>query len=95
MELHLGDPGYHLRDIAVKAKTYSGGCVHGQHTLRFVESKEARLTDFVLVEKLCVRFILDGGVYSVQLIKKNYDVSLRIDKTQKDPISVKKMGVSE
>ena len=42
-----------------------------------------------------MRFILDGGIYAVQLIKKDYDVSLRIDKSQKNPISFKKMGVSE
>ena len=64
MELHLGNLGYHLRDISRKARTYSGGCVDGQHTLRFVESKEARLTNFVLVEKLYMRFILDGSVYT-------------------------------
>jgi hypothetical protein len=45
------------------------------------------LTDFVLVKKLCVRFILDGSVYTAKLIEKDYDVSLGIDKAQKDPIS--------
>jgi hypothetical protein len=64
MELHLGKLGYHLKDISGKARTYSGGCVDSQHTLRFVESKEARLTNFVLVEKLCMRFILDGSLYT-------------------------------
>ena len=64
-ELHLRNLGDHLRDISRKERTYSGGCVDGQHTLRFVESKEASLTNFVLVEKLCMRFILDGSVYMV------------------------------
>jgi hypothetical protein len=47
------------------------------------------------VEKFCVRFILDGSIYSVQLIKKNYDVSQRIDEADENPISFQKMGVSE
>ena len=87
MELHLGNLSYHLRDISGKAKTYSSGCVDRQHTLRFVESKEARLTNLVLVEKLCMRSILDGSVYAIQLIEKDHDISLRVDKAQKNPIS--------
>ena len=87
MELHLENFSYHLRDISGQAKTYSSGCVDRQHTLRFVESKEARLTNFVLVEKLCMRSILDGSVYAIQLIEKDHDISLRVDKAQKNPIS--------
>ena len=64
MELHLGNLGRHLRDTSGKTRTYSGGCVDGQHMLRFVESKEARLTNFVPVDKLYMRFILDGSVYT-------------------------------
>jgi hypothetical protein len=35
-----------------------------------------------------MRFILDGSVYTVQLVEKYYDVSLRIDEAQKNPITL-------
>jgi hypothetical protein len=41
-----------------------------------------------------MRFVLDGSIYSAQLIKKDLDVSLRIDKANKNPISFQKMGIS-
>jgi len=53
------------------------------------------LADFVLVEKLCMRFTLDGSIYAVQLIEKDHNVPLRIDKAQKNSISFQEMGVSE
>ena len=34
-----------------------------------------------------MRSILDGSVYAVQLIEKDHDISLRVDKAQKNPIS--------
>jgi hypothetical protein len=70
-----------------KGTTHSGGCVHGQHTLRFVKGKEASLADFVLVKKLCRRFTPDSGIYAVQLVEKDHNVPLRIDKAHKNTIT--------
>jgi hypothetical protein len=53
------------------------------------------LADFVLVKKLCRRFALDGSIYAVQLVEKDHNVPLRIDKPHKNTITFKKMGVSE
>ena len=47
------------------------------------------------MEKLCMRFILDGSVYVAYLIKIDYDVSLTIDEAQKNTITFQKMRVSE
>jgi len=53
------------------------------------------LADFVLMEKLCRQFTLDGSIYAAELIEKDHDVPLRIDKAQKNSISFQKMGISE
>ena len=37
------------------------------------------MANFVLVEKLRIRFIPDGSIYTAQLVKEDHDVSLRID----------------
>jgi hypothetical protein len=63
MELHL-ETLIRIGEIKQESKTYSGGCVHSQHTFRLVKCKETRLTNFILVEKLRVRLILDGSIYS-------------------------------
>ena len=53
------------------------------------------MADFILVEKLGMRFTLDGRIYAVQFIEKDHDVPLRINKAQKNSISLQKMGISE
>jgi len=53
------------------------------------------LANFVLVEQLCVRFTFDDTIYTAQLIQKDHDVPLRIDKAHKNSIFFQKVGVSE
>jgi hypothetical protein len=52
------------------------------------------LANFVLVEELSIRPGLYGDIDAAEALKKNYDVSLRIDEAQKNPIAFEKMGVS-
>ena len=62
---------------------------------RFVKGKEACLTDFVLVEKFCIRPSLDGSIYTIEALKKDHGVSLRINKAHKDSVPFQKMSISK
>jgi hypothetical protein len=62
---------------------------------RFVEGKEAHVTDFILMKKLCVRPGLDGSIYTSEAFKKDHGVSLRINKAQKDSVPFQEVSISK
>ena len=47
------------------------------------------------MEELGIRPGLDDGINATEAVKKNHDVSLRIDEAQKDSITLEEMGVSK
>ena len=53
------------------------------------------MTNFVLVEELSIRPGLYGDIDAVEAVKKNDDISLRVDQAQENPITFEKMSVSD
>jgi hypothetical protein len=53
------------------------------------------MSDFVPMEELGIRPGLDDSINATEAVKKNHDVSLRIDEAQKDSITLEEMGVSK
>jgi len=53
------------------------------------------LTDFILVEKFRIYPIFDGVIYAAEAFEEDHDISLMVDKTQKNSVAFQKMGVSE
>ena len=74
--------------------TYPKGCVNSQQTLRLIEGEEACFVSFLLTEQLRIRLGLYGVFYVTEVVKKNHDVSLRIDEAQENSIAFKEVGVS-
>jgi hypothetical protein len=52
------------------------------------------LADLVLMEKLGIRSGPYGVIDATETVKKNHDVSLRIDETQENPITFEELGMS-
>ncbi len=85
----------HRRENLAQGRTYSCGCVNSQHTLRLIECKEARLSNFVLMEELGIRPGMYGGINVTETVEENHDVSLSIDEAQENSTAFEEMGISK